>query len=78
VLKFFRQYNKYILVIGGSILIETVFTWPGLGLMMVRAIQARDFPLVQGGVLFIATVFVFINLIVDIAYAYLDPRIRYT
>ena len=65
-------------LLGGAILTETVFTWPGLGLMMVRAIQARDFPLVQGGVLFIATVFVFINLIVDIAYAYLDPRIRYT
>ncbi len=46
-------------------------------MMMVRAIQVRDYPMVQGGVLFVAAVFVFVNIIVDIAYAYLDPRIRY-
>jgi peptide/nickel transport system permease protein len=63
--------------LGGAILTETVFSWPGIGMMMVRAIQVRDYPMVQGGVLFVAAVFVFVNIIVDIAYAYLDPRIRY-
>lgn len=64
-------------LLGGAVITEAVFSWPGIGLMMVRAIQARDYPLVQGGVFFVATVFVFVNVIVDIAYAYLDPRIRY-
>jgi peptide/nickel transport system permease protein len=63
--------------LGGAILTETVFSWPGIGMMMVRAIQVRDYPMVQGGVLFVAAVFVFVNILVDIAYAYLDPRIRY-
>lgn len=65
-------------LLGGSVITETVFSWPGLGHMMVRAIQARDYPMVQGGVLFIATSFVFINLAVDMVYAWLDPRIRYS
>jgi ABC-type dipeptide/oligopeptide/nickel transport system permease component len=64
-------------LLGGAILTETVFSWPGLGSMMVRAIQARDYPLVQGGVLAIATTFVVVNLLVDLLYAVFDPRIRY-
>ena len=64
-------------LLGGAILTETVFSWPGLGSMMVRAIQARDYPLVQGGVLLIATTFVVVNLAVDLLYAIFDPRIRY-
>jgi ABC-type dipeptide/oligopeptide/nickel transport system permease component len=64
-------------LLGGAILTETVFSWPGLGSMMVRAIQARDYPLVQGGVLLIATTFVVVNLFVDLLYAIFDPRIRY-
>ncbi|HLJ59669.1 MAG TPA: ABC transporter permease [bacterium] len=64
-------------LLGGSILVETVFSWPGLGLQLYDAIGARDLPLVQGGVLLVATVFVFINLFVDVFYAVLDPRIRY-
>jgi peptide/nickel transport system permease protein len=64
-------------LLGGAILTETVFSWPGLGSMMVRAIQARDYPLVQGGVLLIATTFVLVNLLVDMLYAVFDPRIRY-
>ena len=64
-------------LLGGAILTETVFSWPGLGSMMVRAIQARDYPRVQGGVLLIATTFVVVNLIVDLLYAVFDPRIRY-
>jgi peptide/nickel transport system permease protein len=64
-------------LLGGAILTETVFSWPGLGLLMVQSITARDFPVVQGGVLLIALTFVLVNLFVDIMYAYLDPRIRY-
>ena len=64
-------------LLGGAILTETVFSWPGLGSMMVRAIQARDYPLVQGGVLLVATTFVVVNLAVDLLYAIFDPRIRY-
>ncbi|MBT0959073.1 ABC transporter permease [Alphaproteobacteria bacterium KMM 3653] len=65
-------------LLGGSVITEAVFSWPGLGQMMVRAIQARDYPTVQGGVLIIAMSFVFINLAVDLIYAWLDPRIRYS
>jgi peptide/nickel transport system permease protein len=64
-------------LLGGSILVETVFSWPGLGLQLYDAIGARDLPLVQGGVLLVATVFVFLNLFVDVLYAVLDPRVRY-
>ena len=64
-------------LLGGSILVETVFSWPGLGLQLYDAIGARDLPLVQGGVLLVATIFVLINLFVDVLYAALDPRIRY-
>jgi peptide/nickel transport system permease protein len=65
-------------LLGGAILTETVFSWPGLGLLMVQAILARDFPVVQGGVLLIGATFVLVNLIVDLCYVYLDPRIHYS
>lgn len=64
-------------LLGGSILVETVFSWPGLGLQLYDAIGARDLPLVQGGVLLVANVFVLLNLCVDVLYAVVDPRIRY-
>lgn len=64
-------------IFSGAIVTETVFSWPGLGRFTVQAVHGRDFPVVQTVVLFITTVVVFINLIVDIAYAFLDPRIRY-
>jgi peptide/nickel transport system permease protein len=64
-------------LLGGAVLTETVFAWPGVGLLMVQGILARDFPLVQGCVLVIALTFVLINLAVDLLYAYLDPRIQY-
>jgi peptide/nickel transport system permease protein len=64
-------------LLGGAILTETIFAWPGVGRMVVDAIFARDYPLVQGAVLVIALVFVMVNLMVDLVYAYLDPRIRY-
>ena len=65
-------------LLGGSILVETVFSWPGLGLQLFRAISSRDLPLVQGGVLLVSAVFVFLNLAVDLLYAVLDPRVRYS
>ena len=64
-------------LLGGAVLTETVFAWPGVGTLMVQGILARDFPLVQGCVLVVALSFVLINLIVDLIYAWLDPRIRY-
>jgi len=65
-------------LLSGAILTETVFSWPGIGRWLVDAIYARDYPIVQGVTLFIAIVFVAVNLIVDLLYAFVDPRIRYT
>ncbi len=64
-------------LLGGSVLVETVFSWPGIGFAMENAILRRDALVVQGGVLLVATIFVFINLLVDLTYTMLDPRIRY-
>jgi len=64
-------------LLGGAVLTETIFSWPGMGRLVVDRVLARDYPTVQGGVLVIALLFVLINLLVDISYAYLDPRIRY-
>src|SRR5690554_128524 len=64
-------------LLGGAVLTETVFAWPGLGRLVVDSIRVQDGPLVQGSVLFIAVVFILINLLVDLSYALLNPRIRY-
>ena len=64
-------------LLGGAVLTETVFAWPGVGMLMVQGILARDFPFVQGCVLVVALAFALINLGVDLLYAWLDPRIRY-
>jgi peptide/nickel transport system permease protein len=64
------------ILLGGNMVIETVFGWPGLGRMVVKAIFDRDFPLIQGAVMIYAFTFVMANLIVDVAYTYLNPRIR--
>jgi len=64
-------------LLGGAILTETIFSWPGIGLWIYEGILARDYPVVQGGVVFVAIAFVLINLLVDISYALLDPRIQY-
>ncbi len=61
---------------GGAVLVEMVFSWPGLGLLMVNGILARDFPVVQGAVLVVATTYVLVNLLVDVLYTVVDPRIR--
>lgn len=65
-------------ILGGTVIIETVFAWPGLGRLVVQAIFRRDYPLVQGIVFVLALIFVGMNLIVDILYVYLDPQISYT
>lgn len=65
------------LLLGGAVLTEIVFAWPGIGRLLVDAILARDYPVIQGVVLVIAAMFILVNLVVDIIYVYLDPRIRY-
>ena len=64
-------------LLAGAVIVETVFSRPGLGRLIVGGILNKDFPLVQGVVLFVATTYVLINLLVDVAYAYADPRIRF-
>ena len=62
-------------LLGGNMIVETVFGWPGLGRLVVQAIFSRDFPLVQGAVMIYAFIFVMANLIVDVLYTYLNPKI---
>jgi peptide/nickel transport system permease protein len=64
-------------VLTGTIITETIFSWPGVGRLLIQAINFRDYPLVQGCVLLIAVTYVTMNLLVDVLYAWLDPRIRY-
>jgi peptide/nickel transport system permease protein len=64
-------------VLGGAVLVEQVFSWPGIGTLAVNAILARDFPLVQGVTLLVASAYVFTNLITDLAYTFVDPRVSY-
>lgn len=63
-------------VLGGAFVVELIFNWPGVGLLALQAISTRDFPVVQGVVMLVAAVFVVTNLLVDVAYAYLNPRVR--
>jgi len=63
-------------LLGGAVVTESVFTWPGLGTMLIQASSARDFPLIQGIVLLLGAIYIAANLAVDILYAYLNPRIR--
>jgi peptide/nickel transport system permease protein len=66
------------LLLSGAVLTETVFAWPGMGSWLRDAIFNRDYPVLQGGILFLAVVFVLVNLLVDISYAVINPRIRYS
>jgi peptide/nickel transport system permease protein len=66
------------LLLSGAVLTETVFAWPGMGSWLRDAIFNRDYPVLQGGILFLAIVFVLVNLIVDLSYAFINPRIRYS
>ena len=63
-------------LLGGSVITETIFAWPGVGRLSVQAIANRDYPVVQAAVFLLATTFVVVNLVVDLIYTYLDPRIR--
>lgn len=63
-------------LLGGAAITETVFGWPGIGRLAIQSVAARDYPLIQGIVLVAAVIFVTLNLLVDVAYAYLDPRVR--
>ncbi len=63
-------------LLSGAIITEAIFDWPGLGNLLISAINSRNYPLVQGCVLFIAGSYVMVNLVIDLLYAYLDPRIR--
>jgi ABC-type dipeptide/oligopeptide/nickel transport system permease component len=66
------------LLLSGAVLTETVFAFPGMGTWLVQAIDDRNFPVLQGGILFVSLVFVFVNLLVDVSYALINPRIRYS
>ena len=66
-----------VVLLGGVVVTEIVFSWPGVGRLAIQAIYARDFPVVQAIVLLFATIFVLVNLFVDVLYAVLDPRIGY-
>ena len=64
-------------LMGGAVITETIFAWPGLGRLVVNAISQRDFPVIQGSVIFIAVLISLVNLLVDLSYAFINPRIRY-
>jgi ABC-type dipeptide/oligopeptide/nickel transport system permease component len=65
------------LLLGGAVLTETVFAWPGLGRLIVDSILARDYPVIQGAILIFGLLYIMVNLTVDVIYAFVDPRIRY-
>jgi peptide/nickel transport system permease protein len=65
-------------ILSGAVVIETIFAWPGIGRLMVQAISTRDFPIVQATVMIVALLFVTVNLLVDLAYAWFDPRIKFS
>ena len=64
------------LLLSGAVLTETVFAWPGMGTWLVQAIENRNYPVLQGGILFVSLIFVLVNLLVDLSYALINPRIR--
>jgi len=65
-------------LLAGAVLTETLFSWPGVGKWLIDAISRRDYPVVQGGILMIATLVILVNLVVDLMYGVLNPRIRHT
>ena len=68
----------FVALLNGSIIVETVFSWPGVGLLVIEAVDSRDYPIVQTVVLFLSAMYIGVNLLVDILYAYLNPKIRYS
>jgi len=65
------------LLLGGAVLTETVFAWPGIGRLIVDSILARDYAMIQGSILIFGLLYTLVNLVVDLIYALVDPRIRY-
>ncbi len=65
-------------LLAGAILTETIFSWPGVGKWIVESIRRRDYPSVQGGILLISSLIIFVNLVVDLLYGVVNPRIRHT
>ena len=65
-------------LLGGAVLTESVFGWPGMGLLLVDSIFSRDYPMIQGIVLMFSALVISMNLLVDVLYGYIDPRIRYS
>lgn len=63
-------------ILGGAVVVENVFTWPGMGMLLVTSAKQRDFPTVQYGILLVAISVTFVNILIDISYGWLDPRIR--
>ena len=68
----------FVALLNGSIIVETVFGWPGLGLLVIEAVDSRDYPIVQAVVLCLSAMYIGVNLLVDVLYAYLNPKIRYS
>jgi peptide/nickel transport system permease protein len=68
----------FVALLNGSIITETVFSWPGLGLLVIEAVDSRDYPIVQAVVMCLSAMYIGVNLVVDILYAYLNPKIRYS
>jgi len=64
-------------LLAGAVITETIFAWPGIGLLTIEAIQRRDYPVVQGCILFISLSYVLVNLLTDRLYRIIDPRVRY-
>lgn len=64
-------------LLGGAVIVETVFAYPGIGRLVVAAVQRRDYPVIQGALLLISSIYVLVNLLVDILYTLIDPRIKY-
>jgi len=65
------------ILLGGAVVIEQVFALPGVGRLIIGAVLRRDYPVIQGGLLLLASIYVFVNIAVDLLYAYVDPRVRY-
>ncbi|MCD6033624.1 MAG: peptide/nickel transporter permease, partial [Thermomicrobiales bacterium] len=64
-------------LLNGAVVIETVFGWPGVGILLIQAIERRDLPLIEASVIVIAVMIVTVNLLVDLTYSLMDPRVRY-
>ena len=69
---------QFAYMMGGAIVVENVFAWNGIGRLAIEAVFARDYPVIQGFILVFATVVVLVSVVIDILYAWLDPRIRYS